>query len=396
MATKWITASKGVRYKEHESRKHGKRYDRYYVLQYKRQGKVYNEAIGWNSDGVTQAECERLLATLREHWRLGTGPQTFAEMRQSNIEVAEAEKKEKEQAASLTLQGVFEGGYLAHQKAKGKKAEVIRHEQGFMQNYLVPFFGDISLYEINVDTMDKFLAFLRETKSQRTGKPLSHQTQKHAINLVNQIFSYATSRIDNTLQSPVRHITRPSTNTARERFLTTEEARLLLDALASRSKDTHDMALLSLFCGLRSGEILALTWGDVNFDENSVHLKDTKNKTSRHAYMTPESTAMLRGRYTGQALHEFVFSSAELSKTFERTVKALGLNEGRTDRRDRVVFHTLRHTFASWHAKAGTPLYTISKLLGHKTLAMTQRYAHLCPDAERQAIMVLHGALDGK
>ncbi len=140
---------------------------------------------------------------------------------------------------------------------------------------------------------------------------------------------------------------------------------------------------------------MSLRWGNVNFDERTLHIKDTKNKSSRHAHMTSEVEAMLLQRYEkrGSGRNEKLFKADGLSKTFERVVENLGLNEGVNDSRERVVFHTLRHTFASWHAKAGTPLFTISKLLGHKTIAMTERYSHLCPDAERQAAMALQGVM---
>jgi len=85
-----------------------------------------------------------------------------------------------------------------------------------------------------------------------------------------------------------------------------------------------------------------------------------------------------------------------ISKTFDRVVKELGLNDGVTDPRDRVVFHTLRHTFASWLAIQGTPIYTIKELMGHKTLAMTERYSHLIPDSKRSAIKGLMNLLDRK
>ena len=55
----------------------------------------------------------------------------------------------------------------------------------------------------------------------------------------------------------------------------------------------------------------------------------------------------------------------------------LGLNDGVEDPRVKVVFHTLRHTFGSWHVEAGTDLYALQKLMGHSTLAQTERYAHL-------------------
>mgnify|MGYP000530601566 CR=1 FL=1 len=79
----------------------------------------------------------------------------------------------------------------------------------------------------------------------------------------------------------------------------------------------------------------------------------------------------------------------EISNSFSRAVKQLGFNDGITDTRQRVTFHTLRHTFASWLAIEGTPILTIKELLGHKTLAMTERYSHLIPDAKKEAISII-------
>ncbi len=59
------------------------------------------------------------------------------------------------------------------------------------------------------------------------------------------------------------------------------------------------------------------------------------------------------------------------------------------DARQKVVFHTLRHTFASWLVEKGVPLYNVAKLMGHSTIDMTQRYSHLAPDSLRSAAMCL-------
>jgi integrase len=72
-------------------------------------------------------------------------------------------------------------------------------------------------------------------------------------------------------------------------------------------------------------------------------------------------------------------------------VKDLALNEGISDNRQKVVIHTTRHTFASWLVQKGTPLYTVSKLMGHSSIRMTERYAHLAPDTQRAAAMELEG-----
>ena len=111
---------------------------------------------------------------------------------------------------------------------------------------------------------------------------------------------------------------------------------------------------------------------------------------------------MLEGRYSGQAKTDFVFPATGggqrrwTSDSFTRTVDELKLNEGITDARQKIVFHSLRHTFASWLVKRGNPLYTVGELLGHSTLEMTKRYAHLAPDTLRKAALSLGGALEQK
>ncbi|MBN2060747.1 MAG: tyrosine-type recombinase/integrase [Deltaproteobacteria bacterium] len=58
-----------------------------------------------------------------------------------------------------------------------------------------------------------------------------------------------------------------------------------------------------------------------------------------------------------------------------------------TDRRQRLTFHSLRHTYASWLVMQGTPLYTVQLLLGHKSMSMTMRYSHLAPDTLKAAVV---------
>ncbi|GHT93293.1 hypothetical protein FACS1894122_08290 [Alphaproteobacteria bacterium] len=64
----------------------------------------------------------------------------------------------------------------------------------------------------------------------------------------------------------------------------------------------------------------------------------------------------------------------------------LGFNNGVNDDRQKVVFHTLRHTYASWLVMSGVDLYTVQKLMWHSTIAMTERYSHLAPDHLKKAV----------
>ena len=77
-----------------------------------------------------------------------------------------------------------------------------------------------------------------------------------------------------------------------------------------------------------------------------------------------------------------------ISKTFDHVVKSLGLNDEVVDRRQKVLFHTLRHTHASWLVMEDVDLYTVQKIMGHSTLAMTQRYSHLAPGKLKQATQI--------
>jgi len=78
-----------------------------------------------------------------------------------------------------------------------------------------------------------------------------------------------------------------------------------------------------------------------------------------------------------------------VSNLFERVMAKLKFNEGITDRRDKLVFHSLRHTYGSWLAMQGTTILIIKELLGHKKIEMTMRYAHLLPDHKKEAVLQL-------
>ena len=81
-----------------------------------------------------------------------------------------------------------------------------------------------------------------------------------------------------------------------------------------------------------------------------------------------------------------------ISNAFGKTVEELGLNAGVEDRRMKVTFHSLRHTYASWLVQNGEDLYTVKKLLGHSTITMTERYSHLGADTLRKAVKKLESS----
>jgi len=230
------------------------------------------------------------------------------------------------------------------------------------------------------------------TKAGRAGRSIVY-----ALAVVRQVFNYALTNDLYTGKNPAGpagKVKRPTTDNKRLRYLSREEAPALLAELATMSRDVHDMALLSIHTGMRAGEVFSLTWADVDLAGGVLLLKDTKSNKNRPAFMTEAVKAMLQAR-TKSAPAGLVFPArngkkiVQASDTFNRAVDKLGLNEGITDRRQKVTFHTLRHTFASWLVESGTDIYTVQELLGHSDLKLTARYAHIGENSLRAAVQRL-------
>ncbi|MDR1308370.1 MAG: site-specific integrase [Deltaproteobacteria bacterium] len=182
-----------------------------------------------------------------------------------------------------------------------------------------------------------------------------------------------------------------------ERWLRPGEAERLLSALRASSPLWHDMALVSLHSGLRLTELYRLRVGDVDAGSMTA-IVCGKGGRREPVALTQEAFGAIAGRGGGPG--ELVFRTGtgkrpDKSVPFARAVELLGLNEGVTDRRQRVWFHTLRHTFASWLVQGGVDLYTVQHLMRHRSPQMTQRYAHLDPARLRAPLEVIRRAMAG-
>ena len=382
----------GVRWREHPERKHGVNFDRYFVIRYKLDGKDRQESLGWASQGWTESKANARLAELKEAQRTGQGAVTLAEKRQQAEakRQAEAEARAIEKRDNITLAQVWEK-YLPVAQAN-KTAHTAYAEEAAYRLWLSPTLAGKPLRDIK----PIHLECIKKTMAE-AGR--SAQTVRHVLAALRQVFNFAKRNGLYAGDNPVSMVKKPSADARRLRFLTHDEADRLLAALAERESNVHDIALLALHCGLRAGEIFSLTWGDVDMERGVLILRDTKSGKTRAAYMTEAVTAMLAGMER-RGHNDLVFLSAnggrivQVSETFNRVVAALGFNNGVTDPRQKVVFHTLRHTFASWLVEQGVDLYSVKELMGHGTLAMTERYSHLSPDKLRRAVKTLEAGMD--
>lgn len=257
---------------------------------------------------------------------------------------------------------------------------------GYLEHHIIPIFGDAR--------MDKIRPMhIEELKKAIQNKGLSPQTEKHVIGFVRQVYRKAKLWGVYAGSIPTEGVQLPAVDSARLRFLTEKEARILLDELKKRSPQWHDIAYVSLYTGMRLREVLSLKVGHVNIAARIINVMDAKAGT-RAAYMNEEVQRIFLRRCDGKDTERFVFEQKGgghiryISSAFKRTADML-FNEGITDARYKVVFHTLRHTFGSWLAQKGVPLYTIAELMGHSTLEMTKRYSKLSPDTKRDALSLL-------
>ncbi len=166
-------------------------------------------------------------------------------------------------------------------------------------------------------------------------------------------------------------------------FHTPEEIDKLLKACPS---DTWRLVvLLGADAGLRRGEIMNLRWQDVDFANNQLYIAPNKTESHRFVPMTESLRSAIERAKIG-AESEFVVDFGRtrnvdsLTACYHKISKAAGVDS---------FLHKLRHTFASQLVQNGVELYTVCKLLGHRTIQMTEIYAHLAPAHLHKAIMNL-------
>lgn len=392
---KWnSTPFRGVRYREHSTRKYGILKDRYFAIRYQKDCRRKEEGIGWASEGHSAESAALTLAELKQAAVKGEGHDRLAKKRAARFAKEAAEERD-----ALSFGDIFDDRYYPQAQADKKKF-TYKRELSLFKKWIKPVIGDLPLKEIAPIHMERLKKNLRDADR-------SPRSAQYALAVVRQVFNYATRNGLWAGQNPAKMVKIPTVNNMRTRFLTPVEAQRLLDAVRKRSEQLYEICLVSLHCGLRSAEVYDLTWSDIDLTNGILTIRDPKDtrgtgSKGRHAYMTNEIKAIFASKEPGGA-SQLVFTTrtgggrlrGQVSKVFYEVVEKQGFNEGVDDRRDRVCFHTLRHTFASWLVQGGTTLYEVKERLGHSTLAITERYAHLAPDSGKATVGVLENMMKG-
>ena len=243
-----------------------------------------------------------------------------------------------------------------------------------------------SLASIKTIDIQKFATYLFQ-------EGLSPQTVRLCLGQMRRIIRRA-ARLG-IYDGPIPIFEMPKADSVRYRYLEPHEAEALLRILKNLSPLWCDIASLSVNTGMRASEIFSLRGANINVHQRSLILHITKNFKQRLVPLNDTALNILCKYKTNNK--NLVFHQEynihmpfhKVSKKFRQAVNICGFNEGITDNRYRVVFHTLRHTFASWLVQRGVPIHVVSNLLGHSSIHVTERYAHLAPDQGRAALELL-------
>ena len=174
-------------------------------------------------------------------------------------------------------------------------------------------------------------------------------------------------------------------------YLETEEINNLLSACPSWFRKIVETFILT---GLRRSELFHLRWDDIDSLARTVHILKPKTGKARELPVSPRLDKLLRSipRHISSP-YVFCKATGEAYRDLRESLKA-AVKEA--DLEKHVTLHTLRHTFASQMVMAGVDLLTVSELLGHSSLEMTQRYAHLSPGHKARAMALLEEHLEKK
>lgn len=272
-----------------------------------------------------------------------------------------------------------------------RKERIARYER-----YIKPIFADMDIHSIK---KEKIRVFLKNI--------LSMGRTPQTVNGIRELFS---AIINHNIKergleyiNPCLGIPRYKVDNGRERYLTLDEINLLKKELNKR----YDAFLVNLFLdislqtGGRLETILHIQKKDVNLDNGTITLKNLKTNNTYTGFLQEDLIKRLKPYLLELRMNDYVVSFENeherklTSKNIQSRIKPILdklFNDGldTKDTRNRVVLHTFRHTFASHLAINGVPIFTIQKLMDHKKIEQTMRYAKLSPENGKNAVQGLY------
>ena len=342
----------------------------FYVTYKDENSKLKRVKIGEKSKGITEHFCNAKRNEILNSIRLGT---------QSPIK----SKKKKATLFDVVAQKYLDSLQLhSNQRTiKGLKNTYTLH--------LKRLLGDRAVDTITIDDL--------EALQKKKIKTLSAKSVNQIVDLFSTIFTYGMKKDLIHVLNPAIKVKRFKIDNTRERFLAIEEINELLTLL--RDKELlYLFTKIALCTGGRMETLLHIQKKDIDLRSSIITLKDLKNNSTYRSFLTSDIIDILKVRFKVLRADDYVIStdskkitSRQIQSRLKPIIDKLFNSElEKDDRKNRVVIHTLRHTFASHLAINGTPIFTIQKLMNHRDIKQTLRYAKLSPNSGKEYIQSLY------
>ncbi len=297
------------------------------------------------------------------------GPsKTLAEkaLMKRKIQIAEDKFLDIEKQKRIKFRDFTQLYIESHAKKKRSWLSTDRH---YLKK-LGPFFGDKYLHEIDSLLVKRYQIARRGEKTYK-GTQVSVAYVNRELACLKCMFNWAIEW-EYVRENPVKKVKFDKENNQRLRFLEREELKKLLDCCSDVLKS---IVLFAVNTGMRKAEIQYLKWRDIVFQRGFVTLQNTKNGETRRVPLNNTAKQAVIGIHKHPE-SPYIFCKKDgnaynFTKSFNKALVKAGINDFR--------FHDLRHTAASYLAMVGVDFRTIMEILGHKSLDMVMRYAHLSP-----------------
>lgn len=235
---------------------------------------------------------------------------------------------------------------------------------------------------------------IRDYIDQRQAEGVSASTINRELSALSAAITWCNTEYDWGLPNPVQG-RKLKEKEGRVRWLNRAEVESLCRAARQQMYGhiLEDFIRLAVNTGMRKEEMLGLEWRRVDMVNMLIHLEGEHTKADKRrsipinqsAYDALQSRQRYRAEIAPAAPFVFIRETGERVKTlrtgFEKACRTAGI--------ENFVIHDLRHTCAAWLVSSGVPLAEVRDLLGHSTITLTERYAHLAPARIRQAVLVL-------
>jgi integrase len=370
-----VEGYKGIFYRT-TKRQGGKGEERIYYVVYKKDNTVHEEKVGGQyKNGITPAKANIHRSLLIEG------------KVKSRKQIREEEKaKKKCDDTRWTIDKIW-AKYKKDKLIKGLRIDEYRFDK-----YLKPAYGEKEPREIIPLDIDR----LRIMLSKKNGlKPASVY---NILELLRRIVRYAAKK--RLCEGFDFVIEMPKVENEKTEDLTPNELQSLLKAI---EKDTHSQAgpimLMALYTGMRRGELFRLKWKEIDLDRGFIHIRNPKGGIDQIIPLNDGARKVLEGIYHGESEYVFPGRGGRQRTDIHHQVNRIRDNAGLP--KDFRALHGLRHVYASMLASSGkVDMYTLQKLLTHKSPQMTQRYAHLRDETLKKASDlagdIISGAMDRK